>query len=51
MNVPLQPKPEAKKPYAPPQLVCHGDVRSLTQAGSKGYKEFEFIMVSTDWRV
>ena len=49
MNVPLQPKPEAKKPYAPPQLVCHGDVRSLTQAGSKGNKEI--IMVWTTWRV
>jgi len=49
MNVPRQPKPEAKKPYAPPQLVCHGDVRSLTQAGSKGSKEI--FMVSTNWRV
>lgn len=49
MNVPQQPTPETKKPYAPPQLVCHGDVRTLTQAGSKGYQEF--LMVSMDWKV
>ena len=45
MNVPQQPTPETKKPYAPPQLVCHGDVRTLTQAGSKGNREFLGILM------
>lgn len=29
----------AKKPYAAPVLTMHGDLRSLTQAGSAGTKE------------
>jgi hypothetical protein len=44
----LLPKNEAKKRYTTPRLVCHGDVRSLTQAGSKGYTEI--IMVLMNWK-
>jgi len=30
-------KPEAKKPYSPPQLIVYGTVRELTQmVGSSG---------------
>lgn len=29
----------AKKPYAAPELIVHGDLRVLTQAGSAGVVE------------
>lgn len=48
MNDQLLPKTEAKKPYSAPILICHGDVRCLTQAGSKGSKEV--IMVLMTWK-
>lgn len=31
-------QPVAKKLYSPPKLICHGDVRSLTQSGSNRIK-------------
>jgi hypothetical protein len=45
----LLPKKEAKKPYISPRLVCHGDVRCLTQAGTGVNKEF--LMILRTWRV
>ena len=47
----IVPKKEEKKLYTCPKLVCHGDVRCLTQAGSGPNKELSWLMVLKTWRV
>ena len=35
----IPPRPiasQAKRPYSTPRLTCHGDVRTMTMAGSPG---------------
>jgi hypothetical protein len=39
MNTKTQMPPSGKNPYAPPRLINYGEVRLLTQGGSKGGNE------------